>query len=143
MCGICGVVGDGATDYERVVQAQLSLLDHRGPDARGQFGDRGGRIAQNRLAIIDLITGDPPVTNEDESVAAVLNGEIYNFRELRSELRARKHEFRYRGDTEVLVHLAEGIAPVQLARKLDGMFAFAIWDETRERLALGRDRLGK
>ncbi len=100
-------------------------------------------IAQNRLAIIDLVTGDPPITNEDRTVAVVLNGEIYNFRELRRELVARGHEFRSRGDTEVIAHLAEELPPVELARRLDGMFAFAVWDERRGRLVLGRDRLGK
>src|SRR5205823_356598 len=80
---------------------------------------------------------------EDGAVAVVLNGEIYNFRELREELLARGHELRSRGDTEVIAHLAEDFAPVELARRLDGMFAFAVWDERRRRLALGRDRLGK
>ena len=143
MCGICGVVGSGAADYHPVVGEQLSRLHHRGPDARGEFGSSAGGIAQNRLAIIDLVTGDPPITNEDESVAVVLNGEIYNYREIRSDLAAREHAFRSHGDTEVIAHLAEDVAPVQLARRLQGMFAFAIWDETRRRLVLGRDRLGK
>jgi asparagine synthase (glutamine-hydrolysing) len=125
------------------VDEQLSCLHHRGPDARGRFETRDGIIAQNRLAIIDLVTGDPPITNEDESVAAVLNGEIYNFRELRCDLRARGHTLRSQGDTEVIAHLAEECAPVDVARRLDGMFAFAIWDERRQRLVVGRDRLGK
>jgi asparagine synthase (glutamine-hydrolysing) len=89
------------------------------------------------------VTGDPPITNEDGTVAAVLNGEIYNFRKLRDDLGRAGHEFSSRGDTEVLAHLAEGLSPVDLARRLDGMFAFAIWDERRRRLVLGRDRLGK
>jgi asparagine synthase (glutamine-hydrolysing) len=143
MCGICGLVGSDPAAVHRVVEQQLARLDHRGPDARGHFASSSGEIAQNRLAIIDLVTGDPPITNEDDSIAVVLNGEIYNFRELRSQLRAQGHEFSSRGDTEVLAHLAEDAPPVQLAQRLDGMFAFAIWDERRHRLTLGRDRLGK
>jgi asparagine synthase (glutamine-hydrolysing) len=143
MCGISGVVTpepDGAT---RIVEAQLSLLGHRGPDAQGSFAFDRGAIAQNRLAIIDLVTGDPPITNEDGGIAVVLNGEIYNYRRLREDLRARGHRFGSQGDTEVIAHLAEELAPADLARRLDGMFAFAVWDKGRERLVIGRDRVGK
>jgi asparagine synthase (glutamine-hydrolysing) len=143
MCGICGVVGAGVDRSRTVVDAQLPLLHHRGPDASGVFEFADGAIAQNRLAIIDLVTGDPPIQTEDGTVAVVLNGEIYNFRELREELRGRGHEFSSVGDTEVIAHLAEDLQPVQLARRLLGMFAFAVWDERRSRLVLGRDRVGK
>ena len=143
MCGICGVAAPDPSDLRAVVDAQLPLLEHRGPDAHGCFLGSRGAIGQNRLAIIDLVTGDPPITNEDRSVAVVLNGEIYNFRELRVELLQRGHEFRSQGDTEVIAHLAEELAPVDLARRLDGMFAFAVWDERRGRLVIGRDRVGK
>jgi asparagine synthase (glutamine-hydrolysing) len=143
MCGICGVVGVEPAELGPVVDEQLDRLHHRGPDARGQFVRGATRIAQNRLAIIDLVTGDPPIANEDRSIAVVQNGEIYNYRELRSELRARGHELRSEGDTEVLAHLAEELPPVELARQIDGMFAFAIWDERRGRLVLVRDRVGK
>ena len=100
-------------------------------------------IAQNRLAIIDLAEGDPPITNEHGAIGAVLNGEIYNFRELRERLLKEGHTFASGGDTEVIAHLAEGVQAAALARSLDGMFAFAVWDSRRERLLLGRDRLGK
>ena len=143
MCGISGVAGSDARDLERIVSAQLDLLDHRGPDARGHFNGRGAVIAQNRLAIIDLVTGDPPITNEDRSVAVVLNGEIYNFAQIRAELGAHGHEFRSHGDTEVIAHLAEDHSPVEMARRLDGMFGIAVWDERRGRLVLARDRVGK
>ena len=143
MCGICGVVAPSPDGLQAVVDAQLSLLDHRGPDARGSFPGSLGVIAQNRLAIIDLVTGDPPITNEDGMVAAVLNGEIYNFRELRDGLQGGGHRFSSGGDTEVIAHLAEELSPVALARSLDGMFAFAVWDDRRGRLILGRDRVGK
>src|SRR5215203_3700278 len=92
MCGVCGVIASDPGATQPVIDAQLSLLHHRGPDARGFFAGTGGTIAQNRLAVIDLQTGDPPITNEDGRVAAVLNGEIYNFRELRSELRKQGHD---------------------------------------------------
>ncbi len=143
MCGIAGVVADEPGDQRAVVESQLATLQHRGPDASGIFAEGSAAIGQNRLAIIDLLTGDPPITNEDGTVAVALNGEIYNFRELRVELLGRGHELRSRGDTEVIAHLAEELEPVELARRLDGMFAFAAWDERRGRLVLGRDRVGK
>ena len=143
MCGICGVVGGEPDAIRAVVDAQLPLLEHRGPDAHGAFVEGEGAIAQNRLAIIDLVHGDPPITNEDRSLAAVLNGEIYNFRELRQGLLRDGHELASEGDTEVIAHLAEDRSPVELARHLEGMFAFAVWDRRRSRLILGRDRVGK
>ncbi len=100
-------------------------------------------IGQTRLAVIDLQTGDPPIRNEDGAITVALNGEIYNFRELRARLSDAGHTLATRGDTEVLAHLAEDRPPVELARELDGMFAFAVWDARRRRLILGRDRLGK
>jgi asparagine synthase (glutamine-hydrolysing) len=146
MCGISGSVEarvDRAADGVRAVAGQLACQRHRGPDAQGYFDGGLGVIAQNRLSIIDLVHGDPPITNEDRSIGAVLNGEIYNFRGLREGLLRDGHELRTNGDTEVLAHLAEDSDPVSLARRLDGMFAFAVWDRRRERLILGRDRMGK
>ncbi|MGH2951360.1 MAG: asparagine synthase (glutamine-hydrolyzing), partial [Solirubrobacterales bacterium] len=143
MCGIAGVVAHEPEDLGGVVDAQLATLEHRGRDARGSFARGPAGIGQNRLAIIDLVTGDPPITNEDRSIAVALNGEIYNFRELREELVRRGHELRSRGDTEVIAHLAEDLPPVEVAGRLDGMFAFAAWDGRRRRLLLGRDRVGK
>jgi asparagine synthase (glutamine-hydrolysing) len=146
MCGISGSVAartDGTGQAMRAVADQLARQRHRGPDAEGCFEGGRGVIAQNRLSIIDLVHGDPPITNEDGRVGAVLNGEIYNFKALRDELRGAGHDLRTAGDTEVLAHLAETHDPVSLAAKLDGMFAFAVWDRRRERLILGRDRMGK
>src|SRR4051812_2497740 len=88
------------------VADQLAALEHRGPDAHGHFDGKSGLIAQNRLAIIDLVHGDPPITNEDRSIATVLNGEIYNYRRLRDDLVREGHEFSSSGDTEVIAHLA-------------------------------------
>jgi asparagine synthase (glutamine-hydrolysing) len=127
----------------RAVAMQLATQRHRGPDAEGWFDGGRGVVAQNRLSIIDLVTGDPPMTNEDATIGAVLNGEIYNFRELRDELERTGHRLSSQGDTEVLAHFAERLEARDLARKLDGMFAFAVWDHRRERLLLGRDRMGK
>ncbi len=143
VCGICGVIQKRPDDLWDSVARQLSSQRHRGPDAEGYFDGGRGVVAQNRLAIIDLETGDPPIVNENRSIGAVLNGEIYNFKLLREELRKGGHRFSSQGDTEVLVHLAEESGAAEIARKLDGMFAFAIWDRDRERLLLGRDRMGK
>lgn len=143
MCGISGAVTAGGRIDERALVAQLACQRHRGPDAEGHFAVGPGGVAQNRLAVIDLVHGDPPLTNEDATVGAVLNGEIYNFRDLRSELLASGHKLTSEGDTEVIAHLAEDHNAVALARRLDGMFAFAVWDGARERLVLGRDRVGK
>ena len=143
MCGIAGFVGGARTDRDQAIRAQLACQRHRGPDAEGAFSRGEGVIGQNRLAIIDLEHGDPPVTTEDGMIGAVLNGEIYNFRELRRGLKADGHRFASRCDTEVIAHLAEGCEPAELAARLDGMFTFAVWDAARERLILGRDRFGK
>ena len=119
-----------------------STIEHRGPDSHGAFCEDGVGLGIQRLAVIDLQTGDQPVFNEDESVVVVLNGEIYNYVELREQLRAAGHHFRSQTDTEVIVHLYEeyGDACVEHLR---GMFAFALWDRPRRRLLLARDRLGK
>jgi asparagine synthase (glutamine-hydrolysing) len=143
MCGICGAIEARPADLIGAVQAQLATQRHRGPDAEGWFDGGRGVIAQNRLSIIDLETGDPPMTSEDRSIGAVLNGEIYNFQSLREELTQQGHRFSSHGDTEVLAHLAETMGASEIARKLDGMFAFATWDTRRELLLIGRDRMGK
>lgn len=144
MCGISGFVAtERMEQFLGTVDEQLVLLHHRGPDASGQYRKDAGVVAQNRLAVIDLETGDPPITNEDGTIGAVLNGEIYNFHELRSELEKNGHMLRTRGDTEVIAHLAEDVDAAGVAGRLDGMFAFAIWDAREQRLTLGRDRLGK
>ncbi|HEX3622636.1 MAG TPA: asparagine synthase (glutamine-hydrolyzing), partial [Acidimicrobiales bacterium] len=121
----------------------LRTLRHRGPDSEGTYERPGAAIGQTRLAIIDLVTGDPPITNDAGTVGVALNGEIYNYRELRDELCRRGSSLHTQGDTEVIAHLAERLEPVALARRLHGMFAFAVWDDERRRLVLGRDRLGK
>jgi asparagine synthase (glutamine-hydrolysing) len=144
MCGIVGkVMPPGAGAVERDVLEQMCVgLEHRGPDARGLFVDGGVGLGIQRLRVVDLVTGDQPIYSEDRSVVVVLNGEIYNFQQLRRDLIARGHRFATDGDTEVIVHLYEehGDACVN---HLQGMFAFALWDTRRRRLLLARDRIGK
>jgi asparagine synthase (glutamine-hydrolysing) len=146
MCGISGFVQSHRLTEDEVTEAikqQLACQRHRGPDAEGWFAGGHGVVGQNRLSVIDLVRGDPPVTNEDESIGVALNGEIYNFRPLRDQLLRAGHTMRTSGDTEVLAHLAEDHDAVGIASKLDGMFAFAAWDRQRQILMLGRDRMGK
>jgi asparagine synthase (glutamine-hydrolysing) len=141
VCGICGIVSPGApVDPERLA-AMSGTLVHRGPDSDGSFVDAGIGLAARRLSIIDLETGDQPLSNEDGTVVAVQNGEIYNYRELRHDLERSGHRFRSHGDTEVLVHLYEEHGTA-FAQRLRGMFAIAIWDARRQRLVLARDRFG-
>jgi asparagine synthase (glutamine-hydrolysing) len=143
MCGIAGIVGRNedvvdASDVHRMCQA----IVHRGPDEEGIFVKDGTGLGMRRLSIIDVEGGHQPVFNEDRSVWAVFNGEIYNFVELRAELESRGHHFYTHSDTEVIVHLYEELGP-ECVRRLKGMFAIAIWDESRKSLLLARDRLGK
>jgi asparagine synthase (glutamine-hydrolysing) len=126
-----------------VADKQVGLLCHRGPDSAGVHLAGAAAIGQSRLAVIDLITGDPPISSEDGHAGAVLNGEIYNYRDLRAQLQRGGVHLRTSGDTEVIAQLARVLDPVPLAQALHGMFAFATWDAQRRRLVLGRDRLGK
>jgi asparagine synthase (glutamine-hydrolysing) len=116
-------------------------IAHRGPDAEGFWTEPGIGLVHRRLSIIDLKGGDQPLANEDGSIWVVFNGEIYNFKDLRTRLSAQGHVFRTQSDTEVLVHLYEEEGE-SLVRRLRGMFAFALWDRVERRLLLGRDRLG-
>ena len=116
-------------------------IAHRGPDDDGFFVAGNVGLAMRRLSIVDLQTGQQPVTNEDGTVWLVYNGEIYNHQELREQLVARGHHFRSRGDTETIVHLYEEYGS-ECIKHLRGMFAFALWDGPRGRLLLARDRLG-
>ncbi len=117
-------------------------IQHRGPDDWGVFVEGGSGLGARRLSIIDIAGGHQPMANEDGTVVVVMNGEIYNYPELRPQLEAAGHRFRTRSDTEVLLHLYEQYGERMLG-KLRGMFAFAIWDRTRRRLLLGRDHFGQ
>ncbi|MGH2921307.1 MAG: asparagine synthase (glutamine-hydrolyzing), partial [Gaiellaceae bacterium] len=128
MCGICGLVSLNGEAVDRsVLEGMSATLTHRGPDSEGVFVENGTGIAARRLAIIDLETGDQPLSNEDGSVTVVQNGEIYNYRELRAELIDKGHRFRTQGDTEVLAHLYEEHGE-GFVERLRGMFAIAVWD---------------
>ena len=120
----------------------LATLVHRGPDEGSVDAFGACVLGHRRLRVVDLQTGRQPVADESGAVVAVLNGELYNFRELRAELGARGHEVRGTGDTPVLPHLYEEHGP-RFVEHLSGMFALALWDGTRQRLVLARDRLGK
>ncbi len=142
VCGITGkVMAEGEVD-PALLQRMCEVIHHRGPDSRGTFIGEGAGLGVQRLAIIDLETGDQPIANEDSSAVVVLNGEIYNYRELRVELERAGHRFRTHSDTEVIVHLYEDLGD-DCVQRLRGMFAFALWDRRRRRLLIGRDRLGK
>jgi asparagine synthase (glutamine-hydrolysing) len=145
MCGICGTAG--FVD-QPLLESMTDLLTHRGPDDRGTYVSRGATAASmvglgnRRLSIIDLSpAGHMPMCNEDGTVWVTYNGETYNFPELRADLVARQHTFRSHADTEVIVHGYEEYG-VDIFKRLNAMFAAAIWDDRRQRLVLARDRLG-
>jgi asparagine synthase (glutamine-hydrolysing) len=142
MCGIAGIVSfDGAPVPLEDLRRMSAALVHRGPDDEGFYLGPSAGLAMRRLSIIDVETGRQPVRNEDATVWAVFNGEIYNFRELRHGLKGRGHVFYTGTDTEVIVHLYEEHGP-RCVEHLRGMFAFAVWDERRQALLLARDRVG-
>jgi len=118
------------------------VIEHRGPDDEGHYVGRGVGLGMRRLSIIDVAGGHQPIANEDETIWLVLNGEIYNFHELRANLEKKGHRFRTRTDTEVIVHLYEEEG-TGLFKRLRGMFGLALWDAKRERLVIGRDRIGE
>jgi asparagine synthase (glutamine-hydrolysing) len=143
MCGVVGIVdlrGAAPIDHALIERMSASLV-HRGPDQDGEHFEPGVGLAHRRLSIIDLSGGRQPLFNEDETVVAVYNGEIYNFQVLIRELEGLGHRFRTRCDTEVIVHAWEEWGE-DCVRRFRGMFAFGLWDRNRETLFLARDRLG-
>jgi asparagine synthase (glutamine-hydrolysing) len=142
MCGICGFTGSGTL---KLLQRMNRKLTHRGPDDEGYRIDAIVRLGMRRLAIVDVETGKQPVSNEDKSIWVVLNGEIYNHVELRESLVKRGHKFStHHSDTETIVHLYEEYGDLWPAKSgANGMFGVAIWDSSRNRLVLYRDRIGK
>jgi asparagine synthase (glutamine-hydrolysing) len=142
MCGICGFLyfDDRPVD-SKLATCMSDIQKHRGPDESGLHVGKNIALAHRRLSIIDLSTGKQPLSNEDGSVWITFNGEIYNFEELNRRLAAH-HTFRTRSDTETIVHLYEQY-PEEFISMLRGMFAFALWDESKRTLILARDRVGK
>jgi asparagine synthase (glutamine-hydrolysing) len=144
MCGIVGIVRfDGRAAAAHEVAAMVGSIRHRGPDDDGLFVEGGLGFGMRRLSIVDLSpSGHQPLFNEDQSVAVVYNGEIYNHRDVRSRLLVEGHAFQGTSDTEVLVHGYEQLGALELCRRLSGMFAFALLDRRRRRLYLARDGFG-
>src|SRR3954470_10687817 len=143
MCGIAGMFERSGKRpvAESAMRQMLAMLRHRGPDEFGILLDQECGLGNARLSIIDLSGGTQPITNEDESLWIVFNGEIFNYIELRAELEAQGHRFRTSSDTEVILHLYEDYGPACLDR-LNGQWALAIWDSENRSLFLARDRLG-
>ncbi|MDP4181994.1 MAG: asparagine synthase (glutamine-hydrolyzing), partial [Bacillota bacterium] len=145
MCGINGfILKELASNDENLIKINMmnSCITYRGPDSDGVYTDPQASLGMRRLAIIDLNTGKQPIYNEDGTKVIVFNGEIYNFQGLRDELLARGHEFKTKSDTEVILHSYEEYG-VDCLKKLNGMFAFAIYDIVEKELFIARDRAGE
>jgi asparagine synthase (glutamine-hydrolysing) len=141
MCGICGKYSPSGIRQEEL-HCMLRSIAHRGPDDEGVYINGPIGIGNRRLSIIDVPGGHQPICNEDETIWIVYNGEIYNYKLLRQELEKKGHIFKTNSDTEVIVHLYEDLGE-SCVNKLNGMFAFAIWDGKKKKLMLARDRLGQ
>jgi asparagine synthase (glutamine-hydrolysing) len=147
MCGIAGWANldagnDSQNHGEAVLHSMCERMKHRGPDSEGVWLDESVALGMRRLSIIDLHTGEQPVYSEDKQIVVVMNGEIYNFREVRKELENKGHKFETQTDTEVLPHLYEEYGEA-MVEHLNGMFAFALWDKRRKKLLIARDRFGE
>jgi len=143
MCGIVGIceLRDGRSPVVQEIQRMMAQIRHRGPDETGIYLDDTAGLGHLRLSIIDLASGGQPIHNEDETLWIVYNGEAFNYVELRHELQQQGHRFYTTSDTEVILHLYEQEGP-QCVERLNGQFAFAIWDNVRKELFLARDRVG-
>lgn len=143
MCAICGIVNFDAADTvdQATIGRMTAVMAHRGPDDEGFFLDGRVGLGHRRLSIIDLRGGRQPIFNEDGSAVIIFNGEIYNYRELAAQLAAAGHVFSTQSDTEAILHAYEQYGD-RCVERLRGMFAFAIWDRSKQRLLLARDRLG-
>ena len=143
MCGICGLShSDNQTPPRALLEKMNATIAHRGPDSDGFHTSAGIGLAMRRLAIIDVSGGGQPIANEDESIWIIFNGECYNYPAMRAELERRGHRLSTQTDTECIVHFYEDEGD-DCIKRLRGMFAFALWDDKRKKLLLGRDRLGK
>jgi len=141
MCGISGIFSTSPEDHNRM-QAMLDSMVHRGPDDEGIYQNQNISLGQKRLSIIDLAGGHQPIFNEDKSMWIVCNGEIYNYQKLRDDLIAKGHVFTTKSDSEVILHLYEEVGE-DCIKQLNGMFAFAIWDNNKQSIFAARDRLGQ
>jgi asparagine synthase (glutamine-hydrolysing) len=143
MCGIVGIFAPefSASDMKSAVEKMRESLRHRGPDGTGLFVNDEVALGHTRLSIIDIEGGHQPICNEDGTIQLVINGEIYNYKSLQQEILSHGHHLRTKSDSEVIVHLYEEDGESCL-EKLDGMFAFALWDNRKRKLFLARDRFG-
>ncbi|MBN2010331.1 asparagine synthase (glutamine-hydrolyzing) [candidate division KSB1 bacterium] len=143
MCGICGAVYVDKTQpmNAAIIHDMCQAITHRGPDDEGMWVEGNVGIGMRRLSIIDLQTGKQPISNEDDNVWIVFNGEIYNYQEIRRDLEKKGHIFKTKTDTEAIIHAYEEYGE-DCPQRLNGMFAFAIWDKTKQLLFIARDRLG-
>lgn len=141
MCGICGIVESENSVNERDLIRMTEILTHRGPDDWDYIVRKNVGLGHRRLSIVDLFGGHQPMSNEDDTIWVTFNGEIYNHKEIRLDLEKKGHRYKTKSDTETLIHLyeEEGLKGVE---RLNGMFAYAIWDENLRKLILVRDRLG-
>ena len=145
MCGIAGWINlenNRSQNNETVLHQMCERMKHRGPDSEGLWFEKEVALGMRRLSIIDLHTGKQPVFSEDKSVVVVMNGELYNFREVRADLEKRGHRFETNTDTEILPHLYEEYGEAML-EQINGMFAFALWDKNKKKLLIARDRFGE
>src|SRR5262245_61894317 len=138
MCGICGYIG---AVEDGLLESMTASLGHRGPDGAGYFRADQAGLGHRRLSVIDVVGGQQPIENEDGSLALICNGEIYNYQALREELLERGHRFRTKSDSEVVLHLYEDLG-ADCLRRLNGIFAIAIYDLDKRRLFLWSERLG-
>lgn len=143
MCGIVAIARKNEPVDELILQKAVEALHHRGPDGRKTWLSPSGLVglAHTRLSIIDLHTGDQPLSSQDGTIHAVVNGEFYGFQDIRSELQAKGHKFKTRSDSEILIHLYEEYG-AQCVHRLRGEFAFVLWDERQHKLFAARDRFG-
>ncbi|MDM7921793.1 MAG: asparagine synthase (glutamine-hydrolyzing), partial [Pyrinomonadaceae bacterium] len=146
MCGIAGWINLDTTkpntNAEAVLHSMCDRIVHRGPDSEGLWSDETAALGMRRLSIIDLHTGEQPVFSCDRSVIVMMNGELYNYREVRAELEKKGHRFTTKSDTEILPHLYEEYGE-DLLDHVNGMYAFSLWDSRRKKLIIARDRFGE
>lgn len=147
MCGIAGWVNldtsrSSNIDREAVLHSMCETIVHRGPNSEGLWLDDNVALGMRRLSVIDLVTGDQPVFSEDKSVIVMMNGELYNYREVRADLEKRGHRFVTKSDTEILPHLYQEYGDA-LVDHLNGMYAFSLWDTRKKKLIIARDRFGE
>ena len=145
MCGIAGWINlenNRLPNSEAVLHSMCERMKHRGPDSEGLWTDETVALGMRRLSVIDLHTGEQPVYSEDKSIVVMMNGELYNYREVRASLEKRGHKFVTSSDTEILPHLYEEYGEAMLD-EINGMFAFALWDKRKQKLLIARDKFGE